>query len=128
VRERERYAKNPTKRSAYMKAWRARNPAKARAYVRASGNKRRAAAADQHFTAEEWFALLDAYHGKCGYGDDHLGPLEADHRIPLCRGGSNTIDNIIPACRRCNRRKWRTTEEEFRRVLAAESSAAAANR
>jgi 5-methylcytosine-specific restriction endonuclease McrA len=40
--------------------------------------------------------------------------------VPLCRGGSNEISNILPACRHCNRRKHRKTEEEFRALLAAE--------
>jgi hypothetical protein len=34
-----------------------------------------------------------------------------DHRIPLGRGGSNLIANILPACRRCNRRKHLMGEE-----------------
>jgi 5-methylcytosine-specific restriction endonuclease McrA len=46
--------------------------------------------------------------------------IEIDHRIPLTRGGSNLIDNILPACRRCNRRKGTMTEEEFRGFLQRE--------
>jgi len=46
-----------------------------------------------------------------------------DHRIPLARGGDNTIANILPACGRCNRRKHLMTEEEFRARLAAERDA-----
>lgn len=44
--------------------------------------------------------------------------------MPLARGGSNSIDNILPACGRCNRRKHLMTEEEFRARLAAEHDAA----
>jgi len=46
--------------------------------------------------------------------------LHADHRTPLARGGSNAIDNILPACAPCNLRKSRMTEPEFRARLAAE--------
>ncbi|HEY8807173.1 MAG TPA: HNH endonuclease, partial [Candidatus Limnocylindria bacterium] len=45
--------------------------------------------------------------------------IEADHRAPLSRGGRNTIENILPACRSCNRRKRTKTEDEFRTWLAA---------
>lgn len=57
-------------------------------------------------------------------GPLHEGPLQVDHRIPLARGGSNSIDNILPACGRCNRRKHLMTEAEFRARLAAERDAA----
>jgi 5-methylcytosine-specific restriction endonuclease McrA len=107
-RQRREYARDPKKFNEYMKAWRAANPAKARAYVRVSGNKRRAAAADEHFTFADWLALVAQYAGRCGYCGAATS-LEADHRTPLSRGGSNTIDNIIPACPSCNRRKFKKT-------------------
>jgi len=49
-------------------------------------------------------------------------PLQADHRIPLARGGTSTIDNIAPACARCNARKHLMTEDEFRARPASERS------
>ncbi|HEV8669323.1 MAG TPA: HNH endonuclease signature motif containing protein [Candidatus Limnocylindria bacterium] len=87
--------------------------------------QRRANAAGTHFTFEAWEELIRTHGGRCAYcgSTDHL---EADHRIPLCRGGTNEINNILPACRRCNRRKHRKTEEEFRAVLAAEGSSSRA--
>jgi 5-methylcytosine-specific restriction endonuclease McrA len=94
-RRRERYAADPAAWSAYLKEWRRRNPDRAHAYVRASNIKRRRAAGRKSFTAAEWLALLAAYDGKCGYCGV-AGPLEIDHRIPLIRGGTNTIENIIP--------------------------------
>ena len=42
--------------------------------------------------------------------------------LPLTRGGSNLIENLLPACRRCNRRKGTMTEEEFRAFLQRERS------
>ena len=31
--------------------------------------------------------------------------LEADHIVPISKGGSNDIDNLITACKACNRGK-----------------------
>jgi len=115
---RRTYAENPRAHLDYYKAWRRANLERARAYVRASGHKRRGAVGE--FSFQEWLDLVEEFGGRCGYcgSDDHI---EADHRTPLNRGGSNTIDNIIPACRRCNRRKHTMTETEFRALLAREA-------
>ncbi len=37
-----------------------------------------------------------------------------DHKIPLCRGGSNGQDNVVGACSSCNGSKSLLTEEEFK--------------
>lgn len=76
-------------------------------------------AADGSFTSGEWLALVGLYQGCCAYCGE-TGTLEADHRIPLARGGSNGIENILPACRRCNARKHLLTDEEYRSRLASE--------
>lgn len=121
-RERRRYAEDPRAQLDYYKQWRLRNLDRARNYLRVSRNKRRAAAAGEHFTFAEWEALLMQHAGSCAYcGSTEL--IEVDHRIPLDRGGSNTIGNILPACRHCNRRKHRRTEEEFRALLQSERRA-----
>lgn len=118
-RSRARYAADPTGWQAYLKDWRRRNPEKSHAYVRAATIKRRRAAGGQSFAAAEWLALLAWHNGSCAYcGSKVL--VEIDHRIPLTRGGSNLIDNILPACRRCNRRKGTMTEDEFRAFLQRE--------
>ena len=103
-------------KSAYMKAWRMRNPEKARDFLRASFHKRRLLSRGESFTASEWSVLLGQYGGVCAYCGA-AGPLTADHRIPLSRGGRNVIENIIPACKSCNSRKHTMTEDEFRAVL-----------
>lgn len=64
-------------------------------------------------TEREWQRLLARHQGKCAY----CGAVatERDHIIPLGRGGTDFIGNILPACRACNSRKnnkflieWRT--------------------
>lgn len=57
-------------------------------------------------TKEEVRSVLE---GKsCHYcGGDHL--LGLDHVVPLHAKGSNSIENIVLACRSCNASKWRGT-------------------
>ena len=101
--------------AAYIRAHR-----ELRQAIRARRRARELAAEGSHTTAE-WIALLEEHGYRCTYcGTD--GPLEPDHRIPLARGGTNYIENILPACRRCNTRKRLLTEAEFRARLAAERS------
>jgi 5-methylcytosine-specific restriction endonuclease McrA len=118
-RNRRRYLQDPRAWLAYQKRWRQRNPERSRSYVKAAQAKRRQASGGESFTAAQWLELLARHDGRCAYcGDRTL--IEPDHRIPLVRGGSNSIGNILPACRRCNRRKNDKTEEEFRELLQRE--------
>jgi 5-methylcytosine-specific restriction endonuclease McrA len=71
------------------------------------------------FSTFEWIELLQRWNWRCSYCGE-TGPLEAEHRVPLARGGSNSIENIVPACRACNQRKHLLTDAEFRARLAAE--------
>jgi 5-methylcytosine-specific restriction endonuclease McrA len=91
------------------------------AVVRAKSHKHRALrfAAEGAFTPAEWDELVLASGGRCAYCGE-LAALEPDHRTALSRGGSNRIENILLACHRCNARKHRMTEAEFRARLAAE--------
>ena len=75
--------------------------------------------AGDSFTTVEWIQLLQRWNWTCAYCGER-GSLQPDHRIPLARGGSNSIANILPACGRCNQRKALMTEEEFRARLLAE--------
>ena len=52
------------------------------------------------FTTAEWLALVAAHGGRCAYCGI-AAVLQPDHRTPLARGGSNAIDNILPACGNC---------------------------
>lgn len=89
----------------------------------AAANRYRARklAADGSYTAHEWLELVASYQGRCAYCGS-AGPLHADHRVPLKRGGANDISNIVPACPACNSRKGVLTEVQFRARLAAEAA------
>jgi 5-methylcytosine-specific restriction endonuclease McrA len=67
------------------------------------------------FTIEEWDDRLIEYNHCCAYCYKPFSAdeLTIDHMIPLSRGGTNTIDNLVPACRSCNSRKWTKTPLEM---------------
>lgn len=50
-------------------------------------------------------ALFDAWGWRCAYCGKETRFLEPDHVEPLSRGGDDTIENLIPACGRCNGQK-----------------------
>ena len=70
----------------------------------------------------EWDELVLAWGWRCFYcgrpvheaAQPIQDSLTRDHLIPLSRGGSNDIGNIVPACFNCNRLKGTMTIEEFR--------------
>lgn len=49
----------------------------------------------------------------CVYCGDEDGPHELDHVIPRSRGGPDTVENIVVACRSCNRKKSDRTPQEM---------------
>ena len=114
---RARYARQTERLKAQIAAYHRANPD----VVRAKREKHRALrmGAEGFFTAKLWQELVLVYEHACAYCGA-IGPLEQDHCVPLHRGGSNWITNILPACRVCNARKHLLTEEEFRARLAAE--------
>jgi 5-methylcytosine-specific restriction endonuclease McrA len=42
---------------------------------------------------------------RCTYCADEVGPFEVDHVVPRIKGGENILENVVVACRRCNRSK-----------------------
>lgn len=55
----------------------------------------------------------------CGQYNNRLdNKLEIEHKIPLCRGGTNDIDNLCVACEDCNDKKFVSTDFEFLKMKA----------
>jgi hypothetical protein len=56
----------------------------------------------------------------CHYCGQVGGILECDHKVAFSMGGSDELDNLLTACRRCNRRKRNKTYDEFIALLDEE--------
>lgn len=83
--------------------------------IRSARRRARLLGAEGSFTAAEWLAKLAAQGGACVYCGKSA-KLTIDHDIPLIRGGSNWISNLVGACKPCNSSKCDRTGEEFRRA------------
>jgi len=100
------YSDNKERAKANVRAWQKANPEKRRLHARPSEHRRRARlkGATGSFTSQEWSELVKAYNNRCAYCKKRK-KLTVDHIIPLSKGGTNTIENIVPACGGCNSRK-----------------------
>ena len=63
--------------------------------------------------------IWQKYGKHCAYCGKPLKyeDMQIDHMIPLARGGKDTFDNYMPACRACNYYKDTYIIEEFREQL-----------
>lgn len=85
-----------------------------RDHKRAQNSRRRARERGdgERWSHDDWLRLVEAFDHRCAYCGASAR-LTVDHRVPLMRGGPNTIANILPACKSCNSRKGRRTEAEY---------------
>ena len=99
---------------AYMYKYVREHPEVGRDYQR----RRRAwiVGATENFSDEEFRLKCSAYDNRCIYCNAET-QLVADHATPLSRGGSDAIDNIVPACSACNNKKHIMTYDEFVETL-----------
>ena len=52
-------------------------------------------------TIKQWRSIKKEFNDRCCYCGEEL-PLEREHFVPLSKNGEFTINNIVPACKRCN--------------------------
>jgi hypothetical protein len=72
------------------------------------------------FTARQWQGKFFRCGMRCYYCHKPLliEEAEKEHQLPISRGGSDSIDNVVPACKDCNRRKGTRTDEEFKAAFS----------
>jgi len=63
-------------------------------------------------TSRQWLSVLIESEGSCFYckldvGAENLG---IDHRIPMFRGGANSLHNIVASCFPCNAKKGKKSD------------------
>lgn len=72
---------------------------------------------EQRLSWPEWASIRTAVFERdaftCQYCGQRGGKLECDHVVPISRGGSNDIKNLVTACRDCNRDKRDKTPQEW---------------
>jgi len=95
---------------ANIKQWKQDNPDKARSQRQPKDIARRARLRGSigSFTLQEWNNLIEVHGHRCAYCKKITKRLTVDHIIPLSiggEGGTNFIDNILPACSKCNSSK-----------------------
>ena len=95
------------------KDWKKKHPDSVRANTRDYASRRSNAIG--RFTSYDYTKLLNRYKGMCAYCSSSKAN-SIDHVVPLSKGGTNYIGNILPVCSTCNSSKaaknlytWRRT-------------------
>lgn len=110
IYSRARYAKNPEVAKKQLRAWQKNNPDKV-ARLNARRRALRASAPGKLTTAD----VAETRERDCGFCCYCLKPgaTDLEHCTPLSRGGANTADNIVMACKACNSSKRTKIVLEF---------------
>jgi 5-methylcytosine-specific restriction endonuclease McrA len=98
--------------TAKCRAWSASYDA-AHPESRVARNQNRRARRGARLTAADVRAARAMGDGVCAYCLAKSDALVLEHCTPLARGGANTLDNIVMACKPCNARKYTRTVLEF---------------
>ena len=74
----------------------------------------------KRLSEQERIRIWNKLSGHCAYCGCEIKfkEMQADHVVPLYRGGKDEIDNLLPACRSCNHYKSTLTVEEFREQVS----------
>jgi len=134
-RDRKKYWSNPKIASArvnqynkehkmekaiYLRGWRFKNVQHIRAWARnryhnnpVINQKLKYRARQKRFGNVNIREIFERDGHVCFYCGTTDAQFHIDHKTPLSRGGQNTKENLVVACRNCNLRKHTLTAEEF---------------
>ncbi len=56
------------------------------------------------FKKEDWTKILHLFNDSCAYCGTKED-ISIDHIIPVSKGGTSDKNNLLPACKTCNRKK-----------------------
>lgn len=104
---------NKEKLSERARRW--RQTERGKILKRAAHRRRRAHKrnAPGSFTPEQFQEQIERQKQKCYYCGKRSSMWHPDHVVPLSRGGSNSIDNIVAACPTCNLKKHNKLPHEW---------------
>lgn len=73
----------------------------------------------RRLTLRERKYIYNLTGGRCAYCGTRIAfdDMQVDHVVPLRKGGADTIDNMLPACRSCNHYKSTLTVEQLRKAI-----------
>ena len=108
---RQYYAANIEATKTRHKAYRKNHPEVSQA-ADARRRARLASAPINDLTGPQWELIKQHYNHRCVYCPENCWrcrqkkhKLTQDHIVPLSKGGSNTVSNIVPSCQSCNSKK-----------------------
>ena len=110
ARKRDRYKKDKKYREKKLE-WTRSNPDKIKSYTQ--NRRSRIAGNGGSFTEEEWQELCNKYDNICLCCGEKEN-LQADHVVPVSKGGTSYISNIQPLCQPCNSRKGNRCSTDYR--------------
>jgi len=116
LKDRQKYAADPEKARTRAEEYRRRKPEVAKLYRRANKDQGYAAtrarkalrrgAPHSDLSPAQWLEIQVVQDHHCYYcGKPCKGKLTQDHLVPVSKGGSHTLHNVIGACQSCNSRK-----------------------
>lgn len=126
-------AENPEKYTEYQKKWSAENKdkinSKAKRYYDSNkeiciersnlqSHARRSALKGDIFPIALWRQLTKWFGDWCPYCGESNKKLTVDHVVPISKGGTNSIENLIPCCGSCNSSKGNKSMEDWINYLA----------
>lgn len=117
------HAEHKEKRNAAHRAWSKAHPENGRSN-RQLRRARLQGSVGTH-TLSEVSAQFEIQSGRCFYCatplfDGTARKYHEEHLMPLCRGGTNDISNIVCACATCNTKKGTKMPSDFYRQFCAE--------